>query len=79
MPRRQRSPNVVLIISDEQRADTMPGVRTAGRFHPALGMAGRARHAFPQCLLCDADLLASAGCAPVRPVSTHDGHGCQPP
>ena len=29
MPPRQRSPNVVLIISDQQRADTMPGVRAA--------------------------------------------------
>ena len=36
MPRRQRSPNVVLIISDEQRADTMPGVRTADVSTPHL-------------------------------------------
>ena len=36
MPQRQRSPNVVLIISDEQRADTMPGVRAADVSTPHL-------------------------------------------
>ena len=36
MPQRQRSPNVVLIISDQQRADTMPGVRTADVATPHL-------------------------------------------
>ncbi len=36
MPQRQRAPNVVLIISDQQRADTMPGVRAADVSTPHL-------------------------------------------
>ncbi|MAG35160.1 MAG: hypothetical protein CL878_02780 [Dehalococcoidia bacterium] len=36
MPASRRSPNVVLVISDEQRADTMPGVRAADVSTPHL-------------------------------------------
>ena len=76
----RRQPNVVLFISDQQRADTMPGARRPRRRSRRPTWTGwRPGDALPARLLHHADVLAGAGLAALGPVPARHRDGGQPP